>query len=76
MTGTPEVVPAVQEKPAEIPETTATTIEDKKPEELKSATSDAVFSMFGGGAQRPKREEQDDADEPKGNKGTGEVCPF
>jgi len=75
MTGTPEVVPATQEKPVEIPETTTTTTtttEDKKPEEPKSTTSAPVFSMFGGGAPKPKREEQDDADEPKGNKQTGE----
>lgn len=72
MTATPETIPAAQEeKPVETP--TAAT-EEKKPEEpKKSATSADVFSMFGGGAPKPKREEQDDADEPKGNKEAGEV---
>lgn len=79
MTATPETVPATQEeKPVETP--AAATEEPKKVEEpkkieepKKNVTSADVFSMFGGGAPKPKREEQDDPNEPKGNKEAGEV---
>lgn len=73
MTATPETVPTVQEeKPVETP--AVATEEPKKVEEPKKiATSADVFSMFGGGAPKPKREEQDDPNEPKGNKEAGEV---
>ncbi|KAL0638116.1 Ran GTPase binding protein Sbp1 [Maublancomyces gigas] len=78
MTATPETVPATQEeKPVETP--AAATEEPKKVEEpkkieepKKNVTSADVFSMFGGGAPKPKREEQDDPNEPKGNKEAGE----
>lgn len=75
MTDTPETVPAAQEeKPVATP---AAATEEKKVEEPKRSTTSAdVFSMFGGGAPRPKREEKDDADEPKGNKEAGEVRLF
>lgn len=73
MTATPETVPAVQEeKPVETP--VVATEEPKKVEEPKKIVNSAdVFSMFGGGAPKPKREEQDDPNEPKGNKEAGEV---
>lgn len=74
MTATPEPVPTAtqEEKPVETP--AAATEEPKKVEEpKKSVTSADVFSMFGGGAPKLKREEQDDPNEPKGNKEAGEV---
>lgn len=40
-----------------------------------SAVKDNVFSMFGGGPKKEKKEEGDDVDEPSGaSKPKGEVC--
>jgi Ran-binding protein 1 len=53
------------------PDTTSTTTENNKPitekmTEAATAAKDNVFSMFGGGPAKVKKEEVDDVDEPSG----------
>jgi Ran-binding protein 1 len=64
-------------KPAE--DKPAATVTEKATEAATTAASavkDNVFSMFGGGPKKEKKEEADDLDEPSGasKPKTGEVC--
>jgi hypothetical protein len=56
---------ATQEKPAAAASTVAETVTNAAAT-ATSAVKDNVFSMFGGGPKKEKREEVDDADEPSG----------
>jgi Ran-binding protein 1 len=56
---------ATQEKPAAAASSVAETVTNAAVT-ATSAVKDNVFSMFGGGPKKEKREEVDDADEPSG----------
>lgn len=49
----------------------------EKATEAAAAVKDNVFSMFGGGPAKAKKEEEDDADEPSGSsKNKADVCIY
>jgi Ran-binding protein 1 len=73
-----ETAKVTTDKAADKPETTTETKDDKplaeKAADAAAAVKDNVFSMFGGGPAKVKKEEVDDADEPSGaSKPKGEV---
>lgn len=70
-----ETAKVTTDKASDKPETTTSTTTDDKPiteKATEAATSaaaavkDNVFSMFGGGPAKAKKEEADDVDEPSG----------
>jgi Ran-binding protein 1 len=70
-----ETAKVTTDKASDKPETTTSTTTDDKPITEKAteaavsavaAVKDNVFSMFGGGPAKAKKEEADDADEPSG----------
>ena len=74
-----ETAKVTTDKAADKPEATAQSTDDKpiteKATEAAAAVKDNVFSMFGGGPAKAKKEEADDVDEPSGaSKPKGEVC--
>ena len=73
-----ETAKVTTDKLADKPETTTESKDDKplteKATEAVAAVKDNVFSMFGGGPAKVKKEEADDVDEPSGaSKPKGEV---
>jgi Ran-binding protein 1 len=85
-----ETAKVTTDKAADQPETSSTTATDSKDDKTvtekatEAATSaaatvkDNVFSMFGGGPAKVKKEEVDDADEPSGasKSKAAEVCYY
>jgi Ran-binding protein 1 len=78
-----ETAKVTTDKASDKPETATASTDDKPITEQASEAAasaaatvkDNVFSMFGGGPAKVKKEEQDDKDEPSGaSKPKGEVC--